>query len=62
MLDLLMVFLRIIVVDVHIIYYMIIYDFVFNTYLMSREPRNLEFLCTLVDGSHWSGHKKTKKG
>ena len=34
----------------------------FNTYLLSREPRNWEFLRCMVDGSHWSGHKKLKKG
>ena len=31
-----------------------------NQYVLNREPREFEFLRMLVDGSHWSGHKKYK--
>ena len=33
-----------------------------NTYLMNREPRMWEYLRTLVDGAHWSAHKKATRG
>ena len=34
----------------------------FHTYLLGREPREWEYLRCLVDGMHFRGHKKTKKG
>ena len=33
-----------------------------SSYIYNREPRRFEYLRTLVDGSHWSGHKRLKKG
>ena len=42
----------------------IVFDFAcgFNLFLLNWEPREWEFLRTWVDGSHWNGHKKLKKG
>ena len=33
-----------------------------NQYIMNREPQRFQYLRTLVDGVHFRGHKKTKKG
>ena len=32
-----------------------------DQYLLNREPREFEYLRCLVDGSHWSGHKRLRK-
>ena len=41
----------------------IIFDFAcgLDAYLLNREPREFEFLRTLVDGSHWQSHRKKQK-
>ena len=40
----------------------IIYDFAcgLDPYLLNREPREFEFIRTLVDGSHWQSHRTRK--
>ena len=34
----------------------------FNSYLMNREPRQFEYLRTLVDGCHWPNHRGCSEG
>ena len=34
----------------------------FHAYLLAREPREWEYLRCIIDGAHWQGHRKTKKG
>ena len=40
----------------------IIYDFAcgLDPYILNREPREFEFIRTLVDGSHWQSHRTRK--
>ena len=33
-----------------------------KSYILAREAREFEKLRVLVDGAHWGGHKKMKKG
>ena len=33
-----------------------------HSYILNREPREWQYLRCLVDGMHFRGHKKTKKG
>jgi hypothetical protein len=32
-----------------------------DQYLLNHEPREFEYLRSIVDGSHWSGHKRLRK-
>ena len=42
----------------------IVYDFAcgLNTYVLNREPSPYQYTRFLVDGCHWNGHSKTRKG
>ena len=41
----------------------VIFDFAcgLHEYVLNREPKEIEHIKFLVDGSHWNGHKKNKK-
>ena len=39
----------------------LIYDYAcgLHPYSLNREPEDSEFICFLVDGSHWNGQEKS---